>query len=106
LATPVPANWLPLLPTGTGPGGGSRASHLRLGGLHEPHGALLAPDGGAPTFHEEEIPRVGLLVGRRSRRARGADGSVYLWTAYERRIGPAGPSSGLLFDVVDLDPAE
>jgi hypothetical protein len=108
--TVVPDNWFPLAAE---PLPDRESVRLRLDPLVRlvdgqptatlPAGVLLA---GARTaagvwLHEEEVPRAGVAVVRTTQRARGADGSVHVWTARAKGVGGGEGSSGLRFDVVE-----
>ncbi len=107
LASPVPPNWIPLLPVQLAdPANGRVISRLR-------RGAVLQPDG-SPKIHpalgqvlnaaqplllyDEEVPREGVHVTVGRRLARWIDGSTHVWTAYHRSVGRGEGSSGLRFD--------
>jgi hypothetical protein len=101
LATPLPAHWLPLVPTRVGGAAGGRDARLLLGGPQPAHGELLRPPGGGQlAVNEEEVPREGLLLVRRARRGRSADGSVHVWVGRDRRPGAGEATIALRFDQV------
>jgi hypothetical protein len=111
LATPVPENWLPLLPERTRPEDPSIG--LRLGALPRtlpdgttepirPQGRLLRPPGDEDlVLREEEVPRAGARVTRAYQLARWVDGSTFLWLGRRKGVGRGEGSSGLRFDVMD-----
>src|SRR5262249_53205330 len=94
LQTPVPRNWIPLLPKINQDDTG--AVTLRLlarGAMREPvggpgippRGRLLEP-GTLLDIYDEEVPRTGARVTRLWTLGRAADGSTHLWRG--RRKGP------------------
>ncbi len=106
LQSPVPRHWFPLQPVKLAP---SHEVVLELAGLlttdaaaptlPTPEGRILAAGGGTPLrVREEHVPREGTHVRRGYRRARGADGSTYVWLARTRRIGTGEGSADLRFD--------
>jgi|JI10StandDraft_1071094.scaffolds.fasta_scaffold01379_16 hypothetical protein len=113
LQSPVPRHWFPLQPVKL-PAGHEVA--LELAGLltadaatptvPSPAGRILATDGATPLrVREEQVPREGTHVRRGYRRARGADGSTYVWLARTRRTGTGEGSADLRFDrAVDAPP--
>jgi hypothetical protein len=105
LETPVPDNWIPMVPVQTPSG----ALYLRRGTMVVPTSAglvdikaravVLEPD--HPFFVADHIvPRSGVEVSRYFRRTRSIDGSTFVWLA--RRSGPGKGSgwSGLRYDLV------
>ena len=71
------------------------------GALHDvlPRGRVLRP--GQPLYlNDEAMPRAGLKVVRRVRRARAADGTTYVWMARTSSAGRGEGASGLQWDVV------
>jgi hypothetical protein len=53
---------------------------------------------------DEAIPRAGVDVRRRFRRARSADGRTWVWTARRASAGRGAGASGLEFDgIVPVD---
>ncbi|WP_329101009.1 hypothetical protein OG792_19880 [Micromonospora sp. NBC_01699] len=116
LASTVPENWVPLVPTA--PDGDPTRVRLRrvpiqLVPEHGPpvpaigHSRVLdwrpAPDGAGPVelaIPEEEIGRAGLRVLRRWQLARWSDGSVRLWLGRSRHATGGDLSSGLRHDAV------
>jgi hypothetical protein len=108
LATTVPENWIPLLPTrGRAPTDDYllvQASMLRYqraanGSLTAvpiaPAGALLP---GVPTLVEQEIPREGLTYRRIRRLSRRLDGARVQWWSRTVSVGHGEASSGLAYD--------
>jgi hypothetical protein len=93
LVTPVPANWLPMLPATVGPPGASRPV-LRLSGP-APAGTLLAP---GATMHAERLDRAGIRLRRQVEYARAADGRPLSWVSRRTTTGRGESSSGLRFD--------
>ena len=47
------------------------------------------------------MPREGVRVVRRARRARGVDGSTHVWVARAKSAGTGEGWSGLRFDLAD-----
>ncbi len=100
--TPVPENWIPLVPVRSGDEKSAQV-HLRRGrmavppaGLAEerllPRGRIL--DASRPLrIHEEAIPDAGIRIDRRYQRARGPDGRVHVWIGRRVRTG-AWPAAG------------
>jgi hypothetical protein len=94
--SPVPENWIPLVPVRNGDGNSAQV-HLRRGRVAVPPPgvppARLLPkgrilDARAPLrIREEAIPDAGLRVDRRYQRARGADGRIHLWLGRRVRTG-------------------
>ena len=89
LSTSVPESWLPLVPVAGGA--------LALQGALKPAGQFM---GDVPVFTLDaiELPRTGRRVALRPYRARAADGSVLLWSAWEVGPGRGETSSGLRHD--------
>jgi hypothetical protein len=93
--TPVPANWIPLVPVRRE--APDEEVYLRRGRVAVPppgmtpeqllpHGRVL--DASAPLrVDEAAIPDAGLRLDRRYQRARGADGRVHLWLGRRVRTG-------------------
>jgi hypothetical protein len=106
LRTPVPRNWIPLLPRFDRDTGGAVTRRLlargaireHLGGAGiPPLGRLLEP--GVPLdVYDEEVPRSGVRVARLWTLGRGADGSTHLWRGRRKGPGRGEGSSGLRFD--------
>jgi hypothetical protein len=108
LATTVPENWIPLLPTR---GRASDDDYLLLQGAMVrytrtadgtltavpvlPAGLLLRAGGALP---EREVPREGRTLRRFQRLARWTDGSRALWSARRASVGHGQASSGLAYD--------
>lgn len=113
LSTPVPGNWVPLMPVrivddpaqppdmgqimfqrGRVPvPGGSGRSRGALGEILTPDRRLL--------IHEEEIPSAGLRVVRRYESARDRAGRLHTWIARRKGPGRGEGHSGLEYDVLD-----
>ncbi|GIJ58476.1 IPT/TIG domain-containing protein [Virgisporangium aurantiacum] len=109
LQSPVPRNWIPLLPKFLRDNAGAVTQRLLARGAMRagnttipPLGRLLEPGRPLDIF-DEEVPPTGAKVSRLWTWGRAADGTTHLWRA--RRKGPGrGPgSSGLRFD--DTPPA-
>jgi hypothetical protein len=113
IETSVPEHWIPFLAVALNTTQGAvaleRAAMLREtdDGATEPVppvGRVLQPASigdAAYQIREEEVPRSGVVVRRRVRRARWIDGSTFLWVAREARIGAGPAGSGLRFDTAD-----
>jgi hypothetical protein len=106
LASPVPANWVPLLPVQKTDDDGQPLTRLQ-------RGAMLVPDGshvvhtaksevlkslGSELLFDEEVPREGVHITRRRRMVRWIDGSTWAWTAFRNDVGTGEGSSGMQFD--------
>jgi hypothetical protein len=119
LMSSVPENWIPLLPVHVA--GSNRTIQLQRGAMPRvlagdpdppqpvrPRTSLLRQglDGASPApyfLHEEEVPRAGIRVLLRYRRARGRDGRAWLWLGITKQAGRGESSSGLAFDrIVDV----
>jgi hypothetical protein len=108
LGTPVPDNWVPLIPvrlearTGL-PSGSIMFQRGRMpvpGTPNQTHGArgkILIPDRRL-LLHEEEIPRTGVRVVRRYQSARDSRGRLHTWVARRKGPGRGEGHSGLSFD--------
>jgi hypothetical protein len=97
LVTEIPRWWIPLVPM---PSDGQGGFVLRKGTMTEvddSRSRLLAGPG-AVDFLDEEIPAAGLRVDRVPRIARGPDGSLRRWTAFQVRAISVPAASGLAFD--------
>jgi len=96
--TTVPDYWLPLVPESTSPGVVRFVlADLVNGAATTPEGRLVTP---GLWVHEEEIPREGTTVLRRSILSRWFDGSWHSWVRREKSAGTGESSSGLAFDTV------
>lgn len=96
--TTVPDYWLPLVPESTSPGIVRFVlADLVNGAAPTPEGRLVTP---GLWVHEEEIPREGTTVLRRSILSRWFDGSWHSWVRREKSAGTGESSSGLAFDTV------
>jgi hypothetical protein len=106
LQTPVPPNWLPMLPVEEHPG----SIRLRVvpqerrrpdGAIEPlpPLGRLLA--GEDLLVPEEEVPSAAVRVTRHWQLARWTDGSTHVWLGRAKRPGRGPASSGLRFDVAE-----
>jgi len=107
LATPVPENWIPLMPVASSTGLKlQRGRVLKLDGTSTfvvAQGRILNPqptDAKGFAIFEEEIPREGIRVTRTYQYARWLDGSSRLWIGRRKRIGRGEGSSGLRFDTL------
>ena len=108
LATTVPENWIPLLPTR---GRADNADYLLIQGSMVRYSR--AADGtltsvpilpaslqlrSGITLPEREVPREGVTLRRNHRLARWVDGSRVRWWARQRSVGHGQSSSGLAYD--------
>ncbi|MER5334184.1 IPT/TIG domain-containing protein [Micromonospora sp. NPDC002717] len=106
LQTPVPRNWVPLLPRFDRDGTGSVTGRwLARGAMREPDGgAAIPPRGrllepGTPLeIYDEEVPRTGVRLTRLWTLGRSADGRSHLWRARRKGPGRGEGSSGIRFD--------
>jgi len=102
LATPVPGNWIPMVPVRSPQG----ELFLRRGTVANPAvGSVPARAGILEPQHpffvaDRVVSRSGALVDRHFRRARGADGGTFVWLARKSTQGRGPGWSGLRFDVV------
>jgi hypothetical protein len=107
IQTPVPESGIPFPPVVVDPAKGivrlERSYLQRAGEDIIPVGRILQPSriqvGAAYQVFEEEVPREGIRVSRRSVRARWTDGSTHLWIARRKNVGTSEGASGLRFDV-------
>lgn len=107
LVTPVPENWVPLVPVKSDEGLRLRRGRvLKVEGPPEPMTAQgnilnpsIRPDHGLQLF-EEEIPREGIRVTRHYQLTRWHDGSTHLWIGRRKKVGSGEGSSGIRFDSV------
>ena len=114
LSSPVPPNWIPLLPVQVAsppntPGPVlsrlKRGAVLQADGTTRPHfatGDILISIADL-LLYDEEVPREGTRVTRQRRMARWTDGSTWLWTSFRNKVGQGEGASNLKFDQV-LDP--
>lgn len=120
VATSVPEEWIPFIPVHVP--GDTRQIQLQRGAMPRildgdpdrpakvrPQTTLLRAGLDVtpkqPYFlHEEEVPRAGVRVTQRFRRARWHAGKVVVWLAAQKLIGRGGASSGLAFDVLADQP--
>lgn len=110
LQSDVPANWIPFQPVKLASGDEvalERAALLSLStgvpALPAPLGRVLEPTSlPADTryrIREEQVPREGVQIVRRSRHVRGIDGSTHVWISRARSVGTGEGWSGLRFDL-------
>lgn len=111
LQTPVPRNWIPLLPKlERNAAGDVHFRRLARGAMRDPGGDPVAPRGrilepGRPLeLHEEEVPRVGARVTRVWTLGRAPDGGTHLWHGRRKGTGRGEGSSGIRFDTPDSQP--
>lgn len=117
--TDVAEHWIPFIPVHKP--NDTRAIRLQrsaiartvppVGSLIRPVTSLLregiaADDSGAQPFflNEEEVPRAGVVVTGRWRRARRFDGTPVVWLARSVSTGRGGGRSGLAFDRIEQIP--
>ncbi|MEH0845737.1 IPT/TIG domain-containing protein [Micromonospora sp. CPCC 205711] len=106
LQTPVPRNWIPLLPRFDRDTTGSvTARWLARGAIREPGSGMAIPprgrflEPGVPLdIYDEEIPRAGVRLTRLWTLGRSADGQTHLWRARRKGPGRGEGSSGMRFD--------
>jgi hypothetical protein len=103
LETPVPDNWIPMVPVQAPQG----ALYLRRGLMEsgspsvnlQARALILEP--WHPFFvADRNVPRSGVQVERYFRYTRSSDGSVFLWLARKSGQGRGSGWSGLRFDIV------
>jgi hypothetical protein len=106
LGTTVPDNWIPLVPISGGP----RSFLFRRGLMQRPtsaevledvpaRGEILEPKRKPYYVAEEAVPRSGVRVSRRWRRARWIDGTTHVWLGRKVSVGRGEGASGLEFDL-------
>jgi hypothetical protein len=99
LASPLPANWFPLLPVVTPAGGLALVAGTVEGSDQAPASRLLQRLSVAGfQLPQHEISRSGLRLDRVASRTRTCDGGAKLWIARRRHIGAGEASSGLRYD--------
>jgi hypothetical protein len=103
LETPVPDNWIPMVPV-QAPSG---ALFLRRGIMDSgsagvdlaARAVILEPQ--HPFFvADRAVPRSGLVVDRYFRYTRSSNGTIFLWLARKSGVGTGSGWSGLRFDTV------
>jgi hypothetical protein len=111
LQTPVPGNWIPLLPKlERDTAGAVLFRRLARGAMRDPEGTPVPPRGrillpGQPLeIFEEEVPRIGARLARLWTLGRGPDGSTHLWRGRRKGAGRGEGSSGLRFDSAQEQP--
>jgi len=72
-----------------------------LGEILDPPDAQLPAGEDTYQLYDEEVTRSGRTVTRRYQFARWVDGSGYLWSSRESRLGDSQLDSGLQFDVLE-----
>jgi len=104
LGTEVPAHWFPLVPQLTG--GEPRLRLERMGNrpAAAPRGRFLSL--GGPEIPDAEVPREGVRLLRDYALARSSSGAALGWARRVRRTGRGEGSSGLRFDVAEVDRGE
>jgi hypothetical protein len=107
LASPVPPNWIPLLPVQVTNTAGQTLTRLKRGVLLQPDGPPKPPQTahgevllaiGDQLFYDEEVPREGAQINRQRRLTRWVDGSTWVWTSLRRQVGYGEGASVLRFD--------
>ena len=99
LASPLPANWFPLLPVATPAGGLALVAGTVEGSDQAPATRLLQRLSAAGfQLPQHEISRSGLRLDRVANRTRTSGGDAKLWIARRRHIGAGEASSGLRYD--------
>lgn len=106
LQTPVPRQWIPLLPRYDRDDAGAVAMRwLARGAMRDaadgtpisPRGRLLEP--GTPLdIFDEEVPRAGIRLTRLWTLGRSTNGQTHLWRGRRKDSGRGEGSSGLRFD--------
>ncbi len=105
VGTEVPSHWFPLIPQVTG--GEPRLRLERMANQSPslvPRGRFLSF--GGPEIPDAEVPREGTRLVRDYALARSPAGTSLAWARRVRRTGRGEGSSGLRFDVADLDRRE
>jgi hypothetical protein len=99
LENPVPAWWIPLLPTATGYATWAfrKGAMLAANQPVQPVGVVLRPNE-ALVIRDEEIPREGVRVRRVPTLARLTDGTAARWMSRRVTVGRGEGASGLVFD--------
>ena len=103
LGTTVPPYWFPLVPEAQTPGD----VRLRLEQMAnrdasvQPRGRFLVL--GSPSIPDADVPREGTRLLRDYALTRWTSGATFLWARRIRRVGRGEGSSGLRFDVAELD---
>ncbi len=104
LASDVPDHWFPLVPEAAG----DRLALYRIGVLPSgsaapprlPRSLLLRELAGAG-LREQELPREGRRLTRRTAYARWSDGTTHVWTRRRAQAGRGEGASGLVYDVLE-----
>jgi hypothetical protein len=105
LGTSVPPYWFPLVPTSLNRGLGLKLERMaNQDASVKPHGRFL--EVGGPVIPDAEVPREGTRLIRDHLLTRWSNGEPLLWSRRVRRVGRGEGSSGLRFDVVDLENEE
>jgi len=101
LATPLPANWSPLLPVVTPAGGLALVAGTVEGSDQTPASRLVQRLSFAGfQLPQHEVSRSGLRLERVTCRTRTSDGDAKLWVTRRGHIGAGEASSGLRYDDV------
>ena len=107
LVSEVPHHWFPLVPEAAG----DRLANYRIGvlpsGSAEPPRlprALLLREMADAGLREQEVPREGRRLLRRTVYARWIGGTTHVWTARRVGAGRGEGSSGLVYDTLDGPP--
>ena len=102
LGTTVPPYWFPLV--GVTANGGPALQLEQMANRANtvvPRGRLL--DLGGPPLPDGEVPREGVRLLREDALTRWTDGATFGWSRRIRRVGRGEGSSGLRFDVAELE---
>jgi len=107
LATPIPANWFPLLSVANTNGVVSLGAGSVEGGPAVPASRIMKRLGVSGfRLPDEEVPRAGVRLQRLFCRARSADGVTHLWIARRKQVGAGQASSGVRYDIASATTAE
>jgi hypothetical protein len=102
LGTTVPPSWFPLVGVRAAGGPGLQLEQMaNRPATVTPRGRLLVL--GSPPLPDAEVPREGARLLRDVAIARWADGGTVAWSRRLRRVGRGEGSSGLRFDVAELE---
>ena len=102
LGTTVPPYWFPLVPTALAGGLGLKLERMaNQDASVKPRGRFL--EVGGPPIPDAEVPREGTRLVRDYLLTRWSNGEPLLWARRIRRVGRGEGSSGLRFDVAELE---
>lgn len=109
LASPVPTNWIPYLPSHIDDSPHQieliRALMMRNESDSEPvdiEPLTVLAQSDLLRIREEAIPRAGVRVQMTRQRIRGTDGATYIWVGRKVLAGRGVGSSGLMFDQIQI----